>query len=67
MDELRKKPEYKDIAFLRINFDTEEAFRKQYNVPVRSTILLFRQGQVAQRLVGVGETAAIEGLLKAAR
>jgi hypothetical protein len=67
LDELRKKPEYKNITFLRINFDTETAFRTTYNVPVRSAILLFRQGQVAERLVGVGETAAIEALLKAAR
>jgi hypothetical protein len=67
LDELRKKPEYRNITFLRINYDTEQQFRSTYNVPVRSAILLFKGGKEARRLVGDGETASIEGLLRAAR
>jgi hypothetical protein len=67
LDELRKRPEYRNVAFLRINFDTEQQFRSLYNVPVRSTIILFRDGKEARRIVGDGEMASIEGLLRAAR
>jgi hypothetical protein len=67
LDELRKKPEYRNITFLRLNFDTEAQFRSTYNVPVRSTIILFRGGREARRLVAEGDASAIEALVKAAR
>ena len=66
MDELRKQPEYKDIAFLRLNFDTEAEFKKVYNVPVRSVVILFRNGKEAERITANGEKAAIEALVKKA-
>lgn len=66
MDELRKQPEYKNIEFLRLNFDTEAEFKKRFNVPVRSVIMLFRDGKEAERITANGEKSAIEALVKKA-
>ena len=66
MDELRKQPEYRNIAFLRLNFDTEAEFKKIYNVPVRSVIIVFRDGKELERITANGEKAAIEALVKKA-
>ncbi|MGL4635645.1 MAG: hypothetical protein ACRCWF_06680 [Beijerinckiaceae bacterium] len=66
MDELRKKPEHKNTAFLRLNFDTEADFKKAYNVPVRSVIILFKDGKELDRVTANGDKAAIEALLKKA-
>jgi thioredoxin 1 len=66
LDELRKQPEYKNTAFLRLNFDTESAFKTAYNVPVRSVIILFRGGREVERITANGDKAAIEALVKKA-
>jgi thioredoxin 1 len=66
LDELRKQPEYKNVAFLRLNFDTESAFKSAYNVPVRSAILLFRGGKEVERITANGDKAVIEALVKKA-
>ena len=55
MDELRKQPEYKKVAFLRLNFDTEAEFKKIYNVPVRSVIIVFRDGKELERITANGD------------
>lgn len=66
MDELRRQPEYAKIEFLRLNFDTEAEFKKRYNVPVRSVIMLFRGGKEVERITANGDKAAIEALVKKA-
>jgi hypothetical protein len=66
LDELRKQPEYKNVAFLRLNFDTEAEFKKTYNVPVRSVIIVFRDGKELERITANGDKAAIEVLVKKA-
>jgi hypothetical protein len=66
LDELRKQPEYKNTEFLRLNFDTEADFKKTYNVPVRSVIILFKGGKELDRITANGDKAAIEALLKKA-
>ncbi len=66
MDELRKQPEYKNIDFLRLNFDTEAEFRKTYNVPVRSVIIVFKGGKEIERITANGDKAAIEALVRKA-
>jgi thioredoxin 1 len=64
LDELRKQPEYKNISFLRLNFDTESAFKSAYNVPVRSVILLFKGGKEVERITANGDKAVIEALVR---
>jgi hypothetical protein len=66
LDSLRKQPEYAKTAFLRLNFDTEAEFRKLYNVPVRSVIIVFRNGKEIERITANGDKDAIEALLRKA-
>jgi hypothetical protein len=66
LDELRKQPEYKNVAFLRLNFDTEAEFKTTYNVPVRSVIIVFKDGKELERITANGDKAAIEALVKKA-
>jgi hypothetical protein len=66
LDALRKQPEYRNIDFLRLNFDTEAEFKKKYNVPVRSVIIVFRGGKELERITANGDKAAIEALIKKA-
>ncbi len=66
MDELRRQPQYSKIDFLRLNFDTEADFKKLYNVPVRSVIILFKGGKEVERITANGDKAVIEALVKKA-
>jgi hypothetical protein len=66
LDELRKQPQYGEIAFLRFNFDTEAEFKQRYQVPVRSVIILFRGGKEVERITANGDKAVIEALVKKA-
>jgi hypothetical protein len=66
LDELRKQPQYRNISFLRLNFDTEADFKKTYNVPVRSVIIVFKGGKEINRITANGDKAAIEALVKTA-
>lgn len=52
------------MNFMRINFDTETEFKKTYNVPVRSVIILFKNGKEVDRITANGDKAAIEMLVK---
>ncbi|MFM9973123.1 MAG: hypothetical protein ACKVON_00945 [Beijerinckiaceae bacterium] len=51
---------------MRINYDTEADFRKTYNVPVRSVIILFKGGKEVDRITADGSKTSIENLLKKA-
>jgi hypothetical protein len=66
LDDLRKRPEYRGIEFVRLNFDTEDEFKKRYGVPVRSVIMLFRGGREVERITANGDKAVIEALVKKA-
>ncbi len=66
MDELRRQPEFSKIDFLRLNFDTEAEFKKRFNVPVRSVIMLFKGGKEVERITANGDKAVIEALVRKA-
>ncbi len=66
MDELRRQPEFSKIDFLRLNFDTEAEFKKRFNVPVRSVIMLFKGGKEIERITANGDKAVIEALVRKA-
>lgn len=42
LDALRKEPRLKDAVFVKVNFDQEKAFLRQYRIPRQSTILVFK-------------------------
>ena len=54
------------MKFLRLNYDTEAEFRKTYNVPVRSVIILFKGGRETDRLTSDGSKTSIEALVQKA-
>ncbi len=66
MNELRRQPEYAKINLLRLNFDTEAEFKRRYNVPVRSVIILFKGGREVERITSNGDKAVIEALVRKA-
>ena len=66
LEELRRQPDYGKIEFLRLNFDTEAEFKKRYNVPVRSVIMLLKGGKEVERITSNADKAVIEALLKKA-
>jgi hypothetical protein len=47
-----------------LNFDTEAAFKTRYKTPVRSVILLFKNGKEVERITADGDPGVIEALLK---
>jgi hypothetical protein len=51
---------------MRLNFDTEAAFKTAYKVPVRSVIILFKGGKEVERITADGDKDAIERLVKKA-
>ncbi|MGL5113969.1 MAG: hypothetical protein ACRC7G_00535 [Beijerinckiaceae bacterium] len=66
MTELQKEARFAKLDFLRFDFDTEAAFKQAYKVPVRSVIIVFRNGHEIERITANGDKAAIEALLKKA-
>ena len=44
-------PEYKDFVLFRIDFDTQKDVMAELNIPVRSTIIIYRGSREAGRLV----------------
>jgi len=46
---------FSDVAFVRVNYDTQKDFLAENRVPVQSIILVFKDGQrkAAERIIGV--------------
>jgi hypothetical protein len=51
---------------MRLNFDTEAAFKTTYKVPVRSVIILFKGGKEVERITADGDKDVVERLVKKA-
>lgn len=59
-----KSPEFKDVTFLEVNFDTEKSFLKTHNVSAQSTILVFKDGKEVGRSTGDTKQPSIDSLVK---
>jgi Thiol:disulfide interchange protein len=55
---------YKDVTTLTVDFDTEKALLKTYNVRTQSTLIVFRGSKEVGHSVGDTTKNGIEGLLK---
>jgi thioredoxin 1 len=66
VSDLLSKPEFKVIRKFEIDFDTEKAVLRRYNVQQQSTLIVFRNGKEVDRQVGQTDPASIEALLREA-
>lgn len=47
----------------KVNIDEEQLLAMQYNITAIPTLILFKNGQVAQQMVGLNSKEAIEAIL----
>lgn len=51
LDALRSEPRLQDALFVKVDFDTQQAFLRQHRIPRQSTILVFRGRQETARSI----------------
>ena len=66
VSELMKKPAFRDFTVLRVNYDTQKDVRRELNVPMQSTLIVFRGKREVARSVGDTDSASIEATLQKA-
>jgi thioredoxin 1 len=64
IDGLMKRPEFKDVTTLTIDFDANKATLKAFKVNMQSTLVAFKGGKEVGRSVGDTRPDGIEGLYK---
>lgn len=62
--ELIRKPAYKDLLVLRLNYDTQKAERRKLNVPRQSTLIAFNGRNERGRLVATTDREVISRLVR---
>lgn len=50
--ELMKKPEYKDITLMNVDFDSQKDLLKKFKVTTQSTMIVFKNAKEVDRSVG---------------
>lgn len=50
--ELMKKPEYKDITLMNVDFDSQKDLLKKFKVTTQSTMIVFKNAKELARSVG---------------
>ncbi len=63
LNELLSEPALKGIAPVQVNFDTDAEFKKTWNTPTRSVIVVFRNGKEVGRALGVTNKDSLRQLL----
>lgn len=64
LDGLMKQPAYHDVTLLTVDFDTDRAALKRFNVRMQSTLVAFKGAAEVGRSVGDTNPAGIENLIK---
>lgn len=64
IDGLMKRPEFKDVTTLTIDFDANKPTLKTFKVNMQSTLIAFKAGKEVGRSVGDTRPDGIEGLYK---
>ena len=64
IDSLMKRPEFKDVTTLTIDFDANKPTLKKFKVNMQSTLVAFKGGKEVGRSVGDTRPDGIEGLYK---
>lgn len=66
IDSLMKRPAYKDVTLMNIDYDAEKATLRKFRVATQSTLVAFKGGKEVGRSVGDTSPAGIEALIKKA-
>jgi len=66
VESLAVTPAYKDVAVLRVDFDSDKKVLKEFSVSSQSTLIAFKGGKEAGRSVGDTTPAGIESLFRKA-
>jgi len=56
--------EYKDVKFYKVNVDEAEVITSEYSIMSIPTLLLFEDGELKEKLVGLRSKSELEDLLK---
>ena len=59
---LLKEPKFKDLVLLHVDFDSQKAVLRKFNVREQSTFVVFKGGQEVGRSTGDTDKASIEAL-----
>jgi thioredoxin 1 len=62
--QLLSKPEYKDIASLRVDYDKQPDIVKSFKASQQSVLIAFKAGKEVARSTGETDAAAIEAMLQ---
>lgn len=65
IDALLKEPAYRDVTLLNIDFDTDKATLKRFDVTVQATLIGFKGTQEVGYRIGDTSREALESLFKA--
>jgi len=63
LDKLSSEPDFANLARFRVDFDTQKGVVKQFGARVQSTLILFKGGKEASRLVGLQSQGQIASLI----
>ena len=66
LNSLMKTPEFKNITFYNVDFDTSKDLLKTLKVSRQSAIIVFKQGKEQGRSLGDTKISSIEELIKKA-
>jgi len=64
IDGLMKRPAYKDVTLMTIDFDSAKPTLKKFKVQMQSTLIAFKGASEVARSVGDTTPAGLEGLIK---
>ena len=65
---IEKNPDYQNVTIMRVDWDThsEAPLVRDLNIPRRSTLVMFKDGQEVARVVAQNSEKAISELFQAA-
>jgi thioredoxin len=63
LSRLSKEPKFKNMVRFNIDFDSQKALLRKFNVRMQSTLIVFKGSQEAGRSTGDTKAASIEALL----
>jgi thiol-disulfide isomerase/thioredoxin len=64
VDGLMRRPAYKDVTLMTIDFDADKPLLKKFRVTMQSTLVAFKGGREVARSVGDTTPEGLEGLIK---
>ena len=56
--------EYKDIEFYKVNVDDAEIITEEFNIMSIPTLLIFENGELKEKVVGLKSKSELEDLIK---